>query len=144
MSCKHMHLSFKSVCNKDHKGVICNMTSSSYSSKSTRPTGRVLWEELLILFQISLVITRGRVDFLSPENDYPVMKKNYITTPVQNTQKHNGSNNKQKRGVRRVLDSRLRGYGFKPHRRHCVVSLSTTLYPLLSIGSTQEDSSRHN
>ena len=38
-SCKHMHLSFKSVCNKEHKGVICNMTSTSYSSQSTHPTG---------------------------------------------------------------------------------------------------------
>ena len=38
-SCKHMHLSFKSICNKDHKGVICNMTSSSNSSQSTRPVG---------------------------------------------------------------------------------------------------------
>ena len=25
-SFKHMHLSFKSVCNREHKGVICNMT----------------------------------------------------------------------------------------------------------------------
>ena len=25
-SCKHMYLSFKSVCNKEHKEVICNMT----------------------------------------------------------------------------------------------------------------------
>ena len=49
-SCKHMHLSFKSVCNKEHKGVLCNMTSSSNSSQSTRPVGRVLWEELLVLF----------------------------------------------------------------------------------------------
>ena len=47
--CKHMHLSFKSVRNKEHKQVICNMTSSSYPSQSTRPTGRVLWEELLVL-----------------------------------------------------------------------------------------------
>ena len=52
--CKHnvMHLPFKSVCNKEveHMGVICNyMTSLSYSSQSTRPTGRVLWEELLVL-----------------------------------------------------------------------------------------------
>ena len=37
--CKHMHLSFKSVCNKEHKGVICNMTSSSSSFQSTRPVG---------------------------------------------------------------------------------------------------------
>ena len=29
--------------------------------------------------------------------------------------------------------------GFKLHRRHCFVSLSKTLYPLLSTGSTQED-----
>ena len=28
-SCKHMHLSFKSTCNKEHKVVICNMTSKS-------------------------------------------------------------------------------------------------------------------
>ena len=48
-SCKHVHLSFKSVCNKEHKGVICNMTSSSNSSKSTRPVGQVLLEELLVL-----------------------------------------------------------------------------------------------
>ena len=39
LSCKHKHLSFKSVCNKEHKGVICNMTSSSYSSQNTHPTG---------------------------------------------------------------------------------------------------------
>ena len=37
LSCKHMHLSFKSVFNKEHNGVICNMTSSSNSSQSTRP-----------------------------------------------------------------------------------------------------------
>ena len=49
LSCKHMHLSFKSVCNKKHKGKLCNMTSSSNSSQSTGPTGRVLWEELLVL-----------------------------------------------------------------------------------------------
>ena len=35
-SCKHMHLSFKSVCNREHKEVIYNTTSSSYSSQSTR------------------------------------------------------------------------------------------------------------
>ena len=39
----------------------------------------------------------------------------------------------------RVLESRSRGFGFEPHWRHCVVSLSKTLYPLLSTGSTQED-----
>ena len=43
LSCKHMHLSFKSICNKEHEGVICNMTSS----RNTRP------------FSISLVITSG-------------------------------------------------------------------------------------
>ena len=54
LSCKHMHLSFKSVCNKEHKGVICNRTSSSNSSRSTRPTGRVLSEELLLLSRFHL------------------------------------------------------------------------------------------
>ena len=48
-SCKYMHLCFKSVCNKEDKGVICIMTSSSNSSQSTCPVGRVLWEELLVL-----------------------------------------------------------------------------------------------
>ena len=37
-----MHFSFKSVCNIEHKGVICDITSMSYSSQSTRPTGHVL------------------------------------------------------------------------------------------------------
>ena len=46
-SCKCMHLTFKSICNKEYKGVICNMTSLSNSSQITRPTGRVLWEALL-------------------------------------------------------------------------------------------------
>ena len=31
----------------------------------------------------------------------------------------------------RVLDSRPRGGGFKPHRRHCVVSLSKNINPSL-------------
>ena len=57
-----MHLSFKSVWNKEHKGVICNMTSSSNSFQSTQ---RVGWEELLVLSRF-LVITSLRVEFLSP------------------------------------------------------------------------------
>ena len=36
----------------------------------------------------------------------------------------------------RVLDSRSRDCRFEPHRSHCVVPLSKTLYPLLSTGST--------
>ena len=31
----------------------------------------------------------------------------------------------------RVLDSRSRGCGFEPHRRHCVVSLSKSINPSL-------------
>ena len=31
----------------------------------------------------------------------------------------------------RVLDSRLKGRGFKPHWRHCVVSLSKNINPSL-------------
>ena len=34
----------------------------------------------------------------------------------------------------RMLDSRSRGCGFEPHRRHCVVSLSKMRYPLLITG----------
>ena len=44
----------------------------------------------------------------------------------------------------RELDSRLRGSMFESHRRHCIVTLSKTLYPLLSTGSTLEDPSRHD
>ena len=44
----------------------------------------------------------------------------------------------------RVLDSRPRGRGFEPHRRHCVVALGKTHLYLLSTGSTQEDPSLHN
>ena len=50
LSCKRMHLSFKGVCNKEHKGVICNMTSLSNSSQSTHPTGRVLLERITCPF----------------------------------------------------------------------------------------------
>ena len=46
------------------------MTSSSNSSQSTLPTGRVLWEELLVLSSISLVITSKREEFLSPVNHF--------------------------------------------------------------------------
>ena len=94
-SFKHMHLSCKSVYNREHEGVICNMTykvpyitakmiftqsvsemhpimttvntqkmlvslsdfppsPSSNSSQSTRPIGRVLWEELLVLSRFHL------------------------------------------------------------------------------------------
>ena len=44
----------------------------------------------------------------------------------------------------RVLDSRPRGCGFKPHRRHCIESLSKALYPLLSTDSTQVEISQHD
>ena len=33
----------------------------------------------------------------------------------------------------RVLDSRPRGGGFEPHRRHCVVSLSKNINPSLAL-----------
>ena len=46
----------------------------------------------------------------------------------------------------RVLDSRLRGRGFEPHRRHCLVVLEQDTFILakLSTDSTQEDSSLFN
>ena len=44
----------------------------------------------------------------------------------------------------RVFYSGLRSCGFEPHQRHFVMSLSKTLYPLLSTGSTQEDPSLHD
>ena len=52
-SCKHMHLSFKSVCNKEHKGEICNRTSLSNSSQSTRPVGRVLGKNYLSFLDVT-------------------------------------------------------------------------------------------
>ena len=42
----------------------------------------------------------------------------------------------------RVLDSRLRGRGFEPHWRHCVVSLSKTHLSLLC--TVQPRKTRHN
>ena len=42
-----MHLSFKNICNEDHKGVIFNITSSSNSSQ------RVLLEELLVVLDLT-------------------------------------------------------------------------------------------
>ena len=33
----------------------------------------------------------------------------------------------------RVLDSRPRGRGFEPHRRHCVVSMSKNINPSLEL-----------
>ena len=44
-----MHLSFKRVCNKEHRGVVFKMTSSSNFSQSTGPVGRAVWEKLLVL-----------------------------------------------------------------------------------------------
>ena len=41
----------------------------------------------------------------------------------------------------RVFDSGSWGCKFEPHWKHCIVSLSKRLYPLLSTGSTQEDPS---
>ena len=41
----------------------------------------------------------------------------------------------------RVVDSRWRGCTFELHQSNCIVSLSKTLYPLLSTGITQEDQS---
>ena len=42
----------------------------------------------------------------------------------------------------RVLDLTSRGCGLEPHLRHCIVSLSKTLHPLLSTDSTHEELSR--
>ena len=53
---------------------------------------------------------------------------------------------KRSGSVGKVLDWGSKGCWFEPHLwpNHCVVSLSRTLYPLLSTGSHQEDSSRHD
>ena len=40
-SCKHIYMSFKSVCNTENKVVICNMTSWSNSSYRTSALGRI-------------------------------------------------------------------------------------------------------
>ena len=48
--------------------------------------------------------------------------------------------------VGRVSDLGSKGFEFETLWGYCIVSMSKTLYPLLSIGSTQEDrkSSRHD
>ena len=38
-----------------------------------------------------------------------------------------------------MVDFGLRGFWFEYHRRHCILSLNKTLYPVLSIGSTNKD-----
>ena len=44
----------------------------------------------------------------------------------------------------RVLNLSPRFHAFEPHQSRCVVSLSKTHKPLLSIGSIEEDPSQHN
>ena len=46
-----------------HKGVICNMTSLSNSSQSTRPTGPELWGELLVLSRFHLLLRGYKWNF---------------------------------------------------------------------------------
>ena len=41
-----------------------------------------------------------------------------------------------------MLDSKPKGRGFEPHRRHCVVVLEQDTFILVSTSSTQEDPSR--
>ena len=41
--------------------------------------------------------------------------------------------------VGKVLNLEWKGQEFETHSRHCVVSMSKTLYPLPSTGSSQED-----
>ena len=44
-----------------------NETSLSNFSQSTRPEGRVLWEELLVLPRFHSYFSSGHVEFLSPD-----------------------------------------------------------------------------
>ena len=64
-----MPLSFKSVCNKEHKGVICYSTPEGNSSQSTRPTGRVLWEELFVLSRFHLELRADEWNFCPLHQD---------------------------------------------------------------------------
>ena len=64
LSCKLTHaLDFKSVCNKEHKGVICSMTSLGNFFQSTCPTGRMLWEELLVLSRFHSLLRADEWNF---------------------------------------------------------------------------------
>ena len=47
-SCKHIHLSFKSVCNKEHKGAICNDFLEQFFPKHSSYRTSA-FEELLVL-----------------------------------------------------------------------------------------------
>ena len=42
------------------------------------------------------------------------------------------------------LTRKIEGLQVQASKRHCVVSLSKTLYPLLSTGPTQEDPSEYD
>ena len=73
----------------------------------------------------------------------------WLFTKIKFSQKFLNLQYRQKKGAQwlsgRMLDSRQRGRGFEPHRRHCVVSLSKNIYPsLVHTGLTQEDLSLHN
>ena len=111
LSCKHMHLSFKSICNKEHKGVICNMTSSSNSSQSTRSTGRT---------SALGRITGPFIDFT--RNYEPKVEFLTLALRVYRCWKeHHGS-------IGRVFDFQPRSHGLETKGQRSDVSLSNTLY----------------
>ena len=77
LSCRTGHLQFSLVLQTHAQGVMCNMTSSSNSSQSTRPTGRrtsALWR-ITCPSYISFIITSGRVEFLSLEQNVSLASK---------------------------------------------------------------------
>ena len=84
-----------------------NLERPSNSSQSTHPAGRVLWEELLgyniysLMFFIAYAF-KGQV--------HVFVRAQWLSG--------------------RVLDSRPKGRGFEPHRRHCVVVLEQDTFIL--------------
>ena len=61
-----MYFSFKSICNKEHKGVY----DFNDISQSTRPTGGVLWEVLLSILDFTHNYERRSGNFF--QSTHPV------------------------------------------------------------------------
>ena len=79
--------------------------------------------------------------FISEFQNNDVYQSQKIVFIIANSETLNG-------GVQglsvRVHDLRLSGLWFEIHQRHCVMSWSKKLYPLLSTDSTQEMSQHEN
>ena len=105
-----------------HKDFRAKLERTSSSSQSTRPTGRVL--------------EKNYSSFLDFTHNYKQRSGIFVPCFFHDIIKICNSLRSAVTVV--VLDWTLRGHWFESLWRYDVVSLSKTLYPLLSTGSTQK------